>query len=343
MKFQTILKNGVRALAAVVLYASFSPALLANQRDEVILYLNDPLGSAVAAFDEAGQNCWEETHTPYGDKLVMDDSFNRLGCGVVAEERGITGHSEDFETDLVYMQQRYYDPTMGRFLSIDPVGPKAGVPASINRYSYAANNPYKYIDPNGEEPVTATLLTLAAVTGFLITAYDTYSTYEEKGPSAAALTAGRDIAIGALTGGAGKLALSAYRARVLSNAARSGSNVPKSVPASTPVGRTGSWTDTSQFTGNTVKSNRELNVAGAQAGRPPVNTPTTIGGRDYSGHALDRMQQRGYVPSVVEDAIQNGNRNSSYGGASSFYSPSNNVTAIVDDASGRVVTIRGGR
>ncbi len=34
---------------------------------------------------------------------------------------GFTGHVNDSETDLVYMQQRYYDPIAGRFLSVDPV------------------------------------------------------------------------------------------------------------------------------------------------------------------------------------------------------------------------------
>lgn len=149
MNFQTIFKKAAYVLSVVVLYASINHTALANQRDEVILYLNDPLGSAVAAFDENGGICWEETHTPYGDKIQMEDSFNRQGCGVVSEERGFTGHSEDFETDLVYMQQRYYDPTIGRFLSIDPVGPISGDPRTINRYSYAGNSPYKYIDPDG--------------------------------------------------------------------------------------------------------------------------------------------------------------------------------------------------
>jgi uncharacterized protein RhaS with RHS repeats len=46
------------------------------------------------------------------------------------------------------MQQRYYDPIAGRFLSIDPVAADAG---SFNRYWYANNNPYKNIDPDGRE------------------------------------------------------------------------------------------------------------------------------------------------------------------------------------------------
>lgn len=49
------------------------------------------------------------------------------------------------------MQQRYYDPIIGRFYSNDPVGFKASNPMMFNRYAYANNNPYKYIDPDGRE------------------------------------------------------------------------------------------------------------------------------------------------------------------------------------------------
>ncbi len=47
------------------------------------------------------------------------------------------------------MQQRYYDPVIGRFYSNDPVG-FTGEPDTFNRYSYVANNPYKFTDPTGE-------------------------------------------------------------------------------------------------------------------------------------------------------------------------------------------------
>lgn len=38
-----------------------------------------------------------------------------------------------------------------RWLSVDPVKAEASDPASFNRYHYAANNPYKFIDPDGRE------------------------------------------------------------------------------------------------------------------------------------------------------------------------------------------------
>jgi uncharacterized protein RhaS with RHS repeats len=47
------------------------------------------------------------------------------------------------------MQQRYSDPVAGRFLSIDPVTTDANNGGSFNRYAYANNSPYKYVDPDG--------------------------------------------------------------------------------------------------------------------------------------------------------------------------------------------------
>ena len=49
---------------------------------------------------------------------------------------------------LTYMQARYYDPLIGRFYSNDPIG-FTGAVDTFNRYSYVANNPYKYVDPSG--------------------------------------------------------------------------------------------------------------------------------------------------------------------------------------------------
>jgi len=48
------------------------------------------------------------------------------------------------------MQARYYDPTLGRFLSVDPLGSSAGDTFSFARYTYANLNPVANIDPNGQ-------------------------------------------------------------------------------------------------------------------------------------------------------------------------------------------------
>jgi RHS repeat-associated protein len=109
-------------------------------------YHFDALGSPVAATDEQGNVIWRERYEPYGDRIDQP-------AAAQANTRWHTGHVQDPETGLVYAGARYYDPTLGRFLSIDPKGPSPDSLHSVNRYSYANNNPYKYVDPDGESPV----------------------------------------------------------------------------------------------------------------------------------------------------------------------------------------------
>lgn len=48
------------------------------------------------------------------------------------------------------MHARYHSPLYGRFLSVDPMNSgKAAIPQSWNKYSYALNNPLKFVDPDG--------------------------------------------------------------------------------------------------------------------------------------------------------------------------------------------------
>ncbi len=45
---------------------------------------------------------------------------------------------------------RYYDSTVGRFCSADPLGGKVGDPKTWNRYAYVRNDPINLTDPNGK-------------------------------------------------------------------------------------------------------------------------------------------------------------------------------------------------
>lgn len=93
---------------------------------------------------DANRNVVERReYEPYGAQLTP----------AVQDGPGYTGHVQDATTGLVYMQQRYYDPMLGRFLSVDPVAAcDNGDMRHFNRYSYAYNNPYKFSDPDGREP-----------------------------------------------------------------------------------------------------------------------------------------------------------------------------------------------
>jgi RHS repeat-associated protein len=60
-----------------------------------------------------------------------------------------TGHRENRDIGLTYMNARYYVPAIGRFASADTIVPDPASPQSFNRYSYSFNNPVKYKDPSG--------------------------------------------------------------------------------------------------------------------------------------------------------------------------------------------------
>ena len=55
----------------------------------------------------------------------------------------------DSDLDLVYMNARYYDPIVARFLSSDSVVRDAYAPQSLDRYAYVEGDPVNYIDPSG--------------------------------------------------------------------------------------------------------------------------------------------------------------------------------------------------
>lgn len=106
-----------------------------------ISYLHaDQLGSPAARSLANGSTQSRAVYEPYGELVENDQD------GV-----GFAGHVRDTGTKLNYMQQRYYDPQVGRFLSVDPVSSRQNPSGAFNRYWYANNNPYTNIDPDGRE------------------------------------------------------------------------------------------------------------------------------------------------------------------------------------------------
>jgi RHS repeat-associated protein len=78
---------------------------------------------------------------------------------------GSTGHVNDAATGLSYMQQRYYDPGIGRFLSVDPVTADSNSGGNFNRYKYGANNPYRFTDPDGRRDWDSISAHISSLTG----------------------------------------------------------------------------------------------------------------------------------------------------------------------------------
>ena len=132
-----------------LLFALVMSALMSTSYaiEQITYFHNDALGSPVAATDESGNLKWREEYLPYGERLLKQDNS--------ANDTWFTGKQEDKATGLSYFGARWYDPVLGRFTGIDPVGFQEDNIHSFNRYAYANNNPYKFVDPDGRVAETA--------------------------------------------------------------------------------------------------------------------------------------------------------------------------------------------
>ncbi len=157
--------------------------LIAKKNGSTVTYLHaDYLGSTAAESNTGGTVTARLHYQPFGENI-----------GTPVDDIGYTGHKFDTDLDLSYMEARYYDPVLGRFMANDPVGFISTRPMTFNRYSYGNNNPHKYVDPDGEFGIIGFVIGAAieAAVQYVITGEIDYKEV---------LIAG---AVGAVTGGVG--------------------------------------------------------------------------------------------------------------------------------------------
>ncbi|MCL4872351.1 MAG: RHS repeat-associated core domain-containing protein [Anaerolineae bacterium] len=106
-------------------------------------FLTDHLGSTTMLITAAGAAVAGTAayYQPYGS--------GRTSPPTTLTERGYTGHHENRDIGLTYMNARYYIPGLGRFLTADTIVPAPANPQSHNRYSYVLGNPLVLVDPTG--------------------------------------------------------------------------------------------------------------------------------------------------------------------------------------------------
>jgi RHS repeat-associated protein len=95
-------------------------------------------------------------YLPFGEEMSTSSRTAGLGYGLSGSERvKFTGKERDVETGLDYFGARYFASTQGRWTSPDQINvTKARLfnPSNtLNKYGYAANNPLKFIDPDGND------------------------------------------------------------------------------------------------------------------------------------------------------------------------------------------------
>jgi RHS repeat-associated protein len=110
----------------------------------------DHLGTIRFITNASGQGLAHHAYFPFGEEATSPTQD--------AERMKFTGHERDLGNlgspadDLDYMHARFYNPQTGRFTRVDPMNsadPRQ--PQSWNRYTYARDNPLKFIDPDGRE------------------------------------------------------------------------------------------------------------------------------------------------------------------------------------------------
>jgi RHS repeat-associated protein len=106
-------------------------------------YVNNEINSVTDILDDSGKVQNTINYNEFGvieNPEVVNTNGNIFGY---------TGHVYDNSTGLHYAKARYYDPTVGRFISEDSYRGDINDPVSLNLYTYVNNNPINLFDPTG--------------------------------------------------------------------------------------------------------------------------------------------------------------------------------------------------
>ena len=142
----------MRRLVWIALFGTLlTPAAARAQSEDVVYYHTDAIGSVRMVTDASGAVVARYDYTPFGTV------WPTVPPNPSPDVRQFAGKERDNETDLDYFGARYYADQTGRFTTVDPVldAQKALLdPQRWNRYAYARNNPFVFIDPDGADITT---------------------------------------------------------------------------------------------------------------------------------------------------------------------------------------------
>ncbi|WP_208609296.1 RHS repeat-associated core domain-containing protein, partial [Pseudovibrio denitrificans] len=103
----------------------------------------DHMSSVRMLTNNTGSIAAVSRYQPYGKRTDVQQAAD-----TPRESKGWIGERDDPETGLTYLNARYYDADLARFIQSDWLGPTDPYVGS-NRYSYALNNPITFKDPSG--------------------------------------------------------------------------------------------------------------------------------------------------------------------------------------------------
>lgn len=116
--------------------------------DQVYAVLHDISGNVCAILDPITKKIVESyTYSAFGNEKIFDSSQNLIFSSKIGNHWRYAEKPIDEETGLIYFGLRYYDPSIGRWISKDP----AGFVDGPNLYANCHNNPFGYFDRFGLE------------------------------------------------------------------------------------------------------------------------------------------------------------------------------------------------
>ena len=128
------------ALTAVV----YLTCAIEQAHAEISYFLYDAPNRSVTALTNQSQDVVNKyEYTGFGNASSAVEA--------VSNTRRYVGEQQEPENNLIFLRARYYDPSMGRFITHDPRPGAPRNPQSINSYIYAVNNPINLTDPSGLE------------------------------------------------------------------------------------------------------------------------------------------------------------------------------------------------
>jgi RHS repeat-associated protein len=255
----------------------------------------DALGSPVAHTSQAGAETSRTKFEPYGYTAAGTKPGPAMtGVPTTGSAIGFTGHVNDPDTDLVYMQQRYYDPVAGRFLSVDPVVTDTKTGENFNRYAYSNNSPYKYVDPDGRFGVLGAFVGAGIEIGIQLAMQGKVDNWTAVGVAGAA---------GFVTGGLGG---------VIGKAAVSGTvTTGRAVTAAAAVGGAAGATSKvaeASLTGKSTSSKEVAVAAGLGAVGGGAGAKIGLSAVAAVERLVGRSGVAGHVGMTTQSAIQQGGR-----------------------------------
>ncbi|MBU1093262.1 MAG: DNRLRE domain-containing protein [Firmicutes bacterium] len=113
-------------------------------------YIRNQQGDITKIVDHNGDTVVSYEYDAWGNITKTDGSLKDT-LGKLNQYR-YRGYRYDEETSLYYLNSRYYDANIGRFINADGLLGSLGDSQTTNMYAYCANNPVMYTDPSGEFP-----------------------------------------------------------------------------------------------------------------------------------------------------------------------------------------------